>query len=771
MRNIENKNSDWFFYKGEQTITQVNEHYSEWENIDLPHTWNAIDGNNGFDYYRGVGWYVKEVHFSEMERNNQQFIEFLGANSVTELYVNNQYVGQHKGGYATFRFDITEYLTFGATNLIQVKVDNAEYQEVYPLRADFTFYGGIYRDVNLISVNPLHIDLEDFGSSGVYIQQEEVTKELAELTIKTRLKNKTNTSHKVRVWYEILNTQDQLVTYGAQEVLFDETQEGTSIAFDLAIKNPHLWNGKRDPYLYSLHIKLQQFNDTIDEVRIPFGVRYFSVDPEEGFYLNGESLRLNGVSRHQDKMTKGWAISKEDQRQDMELIKEIGATSIRLAHYQHDGYFYDLCDQAGMIVWAEIPFITEVSKSDTPQENAEQQLIELIRQNFNHPAICFWGVQNEIQIDHVSDKTAREIVKNLIEIAKKEDPTRLTTMANVLTVSDTDEYNYLTDIIGYNKYYGWYMGKAEDFAGWIDGYHETNPQTALAISEYGAEGIVEYHNDHPQVNDYSEEYHALFHEKVWSIFSKRKFLWATYVWNMFDFGANVRDEGGVKGRNNKGLVTFDRKIKKDAFYMYKAHWSDQPFIHIASKRYVERASQTINLVIYTNCQEVEVFLNDQSVGTYQAENKKVTIPDIQLNGEHNQFSVQALNQSETIQDTAYFHQVSEPFKAYELEDDRAGENVENWFEIPEIDESQPLVEVEITDDVYSSRDSVETLMNNEQTRVCMVETLGDLTQIPMYGMMKNMTLDVLMEMDSEGKNFSKARVNKLNQSLTKIKKV
>lgn len=769
LRTTTNLNANWKYKKNNLSISEVKNTFNEWIEINLPHTWNAIDGSNGNDYYRGVSWYVKELIISEDEIENRLFIEFEGSNSVTDVYVNDIHVGQHKGGYATFRFDITEQLFFGEKNNIAVKVDNAEYPEIYPLRADFTFYGGIYRDVNLISVNPLHFDLEDYGSSGIYIEQRDVTEKLAVLNITTKLKSKHIQKQKARLWIEVLNDQGQVITYQGKEVTIEKKQD--TIETEVNLDNPILWSGQDSPYLYYLKVSLQQNNDTIDQLTIPFGVRYFKVDPEEGFFLNGKHLSLNGVSRHQDRKDKGWAISKENHREDMELIKEIGATSIRLAHYQHDPYFYDLCDQEGMIVWAEIPFITEVSRAENPEENAKQQLVELIRQNYNHPSIFFWGIQNEIQIDYGNDEVARKIVKNLNKLAKEEDSTRLTTMANVLTVQDTDEYNYITDIIGFNKYYGWYMGKPEEFAEWIDQYHEINPNTPLSISEYGAEGIIEYHSNDPKVKDYTEEYHALFHEKVWDIFSKRNFLWATYVWNMFDFGANIRDEGGVKGRNNKGLITYDRQVKKDAFYMYKAHWSNEPFVHITGKRYIERSGDTISIKLYTNCDEVTLTVNNEEVETIKVENKIIEFKDISIKADMNLVEVTAIKEEKTFKDEAYFIKVTDEPEYYKAPVDNVGENVQNWFEIPEIDESEENVEVIIPEGVYSSRDTLEELMSVEEARQVVIEVMGDLTVIPMYGMMKNMTVDTLAKMDQESAMFNKARINKLNENLTKIQKL
>ncbi|MEH7095866.1 glycoside hydrolase family 2 TIM barrel-domain containing protein [Neobacillus vireti] len=508
------------------------------------------------------------------------------------------------------------------------------------------------------------------------------------------------------------------------------------------------------------------FNDTLDALTIPFGVRYFHVDPEKGFFLNGEPLRLNGVSRHQDRKDMGWAITKKEHLEDMELIKEVGATSIRLAHYQHDQFFYELCDQEGLVIWAEIPFISVMSKHELEGINAKQQMTELIRQNFNHPSIMFWGIQNEIQISGERPEL-RRLVNELNELTKKEDPTRLTTMANVMFVPDKDEYNYVTDVVGYNKYYGWYQGKAEDFADWLDGFHQTNPQVALGISEYGAEGILQYHTNHPQVKDYSEEYHALYHEKVWGIFSKRPYLWSTYVWNMFDFGANIRDEGGVQGRNNKGLITYDRKIKKDAFYMYKANWSDEKFVHITSKRYVERMDDQITIKVYSNCDKLTLYVNGKEIGTKTSDNHVFIFENVGLAEGMTEIKVTSNQDGVILEDTARFTKVAQPNPSYEAPEEDKGGVVGNWFQMPDIEDVE-VEEIEITDDVYSTRDTFKALMENEETKTILEKYLGNFTEHPMYGMAAGMQVDFIASMAPE--QFTDKMIYTLNKELTKVQK-
>ncbi|PGV49583.1 glycoside hydrolase family 2 protein [Bacillus sp. AFS037270] len=766
MRKVLNINSDWkFLRQDEENASAINFNTENWQEVQVPHTWNAIDGANGFDYYKGACWYRKEFVLDALEQGNRVYIEFNGSNSITDVYVNGHHLGQHRGGYSIFRFDITNVVDFGKKNILSVKVDNTVVDDVYPQMADFTFYGGIYRDVNLVIANSIHFDLLDYGSKGVYVIQENVSNERAALTVKSKIVNDLDVEKKVRVWADILDANGKNVAYGAKDV-FLAAGETKEVEIPVTIENPTLWNGKKNPYLYETKISLVSFNDILDEITIPFGVRYFHVDPENGFFLNGEPLRLNGVSRHQDRKDMGWAITKKEHLEDMELIKEVGATSIRLAHYQHDQFFYELCDQEGMVIWAEIPFISVMSKHELGGINAKQQMTELIRQNFNHPSIMFWGIQNEIQISGERPEL-RRLVNELNELTKKEDPTRLTTMANVMFVPDKDEYNYVTDVVGYNKYYGWYQGKAEDFADWLDGFHQTNPRVSLGISEYGAEGILQYHTNHPQVKDYSEEYHALYHEKVWGIFSKRPYLWSTYVWNMFDFGANIRDEGGVQGRNNKGLITYDRRIKKDAFYMYKANWSDEKFVHITSKRYIERADKRITIKVYSNCEELTLYTNGKEIGTKTSDNRVFIFENVELEEGITEIKVTSNQDGVILEDTARFMKVAEPNPSYEAPEEDKGGVVGNWFQMPDIEDVE-VEEIEITDDVYSTRDTFKALMENEETKAILEKYLGNFTEHPMYGMAAGMQIDFIASMAPE--QFTDKMMYTLNKELTKVQK-
>ncbi|GFZ33126.1 beta-galactosidase [Clostridium zeae] len=766
MRRVININDNWKFIK-QHNEQLMNKEYNDenWEPVNLPHTWNAIDGANGCDFYKGTCWYRKEFSVDALSEGNKVFIEFEGSNSITDVYVNGKHLGQHRGGYSTFRFDITDAVEYGGRNILAVKVDNTVVDDVYPQMADFTFYGGIYRDVNIIITNNVHFDLMDYGSKGIYIVQQDVTKERASLVIKSKLVNSNDEEKKVRLWVDICDSEGKIVTYAAKEVIIP-AGETKKVDMPVIIEKAILWNGRKNPYLYEAKVSMTSYNDRVDEVSIPFGVRYFKVDAEKGFFLNGEHLALKGVSRHQDRKDMGWAITEADQIEDMELIKEIGATSIRLAHYQHSQFFYDLCDREGMVVWAEIPFISTMSKEELEGINAKQQMIELIRQNFNHPSIMFWGIQNEIQIGGERPEV-RKLVKELNELTKKEDPTRLSTMANVAFVGENDEFNYITDILGYNQYFGWYSGKAEDFSEWIDNYHKINPNVALCISEYGAEGIVQYHSSNPEVKDYTEEYHSLLHEKVWSIFKDRPFLWATYVWNMFDFGANIRDEGGVKGRNNKGLVTYDRKIKKDAFYMYKAHWSDEKFVHITSKRFVDRAEDKINLKVYSNCDSLTIYINGKEQETKTNCDKVFIFENVALNDGINSVKVVGDSSGIVLEDSAIFNKVNENNKSYEAPVGDKGKSAENWFQMPDLSDVE-IEAIEISDDVYSTSCTFGELIKNEEAKAVLRKYLGKLDEHPSFAMTMGMTIDKISTLAKEIYNEKMMYI--LNRDLSKIKK-
>ncbi len=600
MREIISLNSKWAFSK---KATEVPAKVPMlWGKVDLPHSWNNVDGQDGGgDYHRGTCYYVKEVAKKDLPVAAKYYLEIQGANSSADVYVNGEKLASHDGGYSTWRVDLTASLK--DKNVIAIAVDNGENDRVYPQMADFTFYGGLYRNVNLIAVAESHFDLENFGGPGIKVTPIVEGKD-AKVTVEAPVVNGKEGQ-----------TLSFVLTDGEGKVVAECTGAVADGKAELMIENVHLWHGRKDPYLYTAKVQLLEAGQVVDEVSSRFGCRTFVIDPEKGFILNGESYPLRGVSRHQDRWGVGNALLPEHHREDMDLICEVGATTIRLAHYQHDQYFYDLCDERGMVVWAEIPYISK--HMPTGRENTISQMKELVIQNYNHPSIVVWGLSNEITINGSTD----DLIENhniLNDMVHEMDATRLTTIACVSMCDIDDPYVQIPDVVSYNHYFGWYGGDTSMNGPWFDDFHAKYPNIPIGCSEYGCEAL-NWHTSNPVQGDYTEEYQAYYHEELIKQLFTRPYLWATHVWNMFDFGADARNEGGENGQNHKGLVTFDRKYKKDSFYAYKAWLSDEPFVHICGKRYVDRVEDVTKVTVYSNLPEVELFVNGESLGKQTSE--------------------------------------------------------------------------------------------------------------------------------------------------------
>ena len=598
MRTIINFNSQWVFAKDMAEIPS--EFPSQWEAVTLPHTWNALDGQDGgADYFRGICCYARAFTKAELPQADRYYLEINGANSSADIYLNGKHLAQHHGGYSTWRVDLTD--TLEENNLLAITVDNAPNRKVYPQVADFTFYGGLYRDVRMICVAESHFDLDYYGGPGIKVTP--VMEESdAKVSVEVFL---TNPRPGRELRYTLLNADGKSIA----------TYEGSSLKVNFRIKKPHLWNGRKDPYLYTCRAELLEGDQVLDTVSTRFGCRSYAIDPERGFLLNGEEYPLRGVSRHQDRLGLGNALLPEHHKEDMDLICEVGATTIRLAHYQHDQYFYDLCDERGLVIWAEIPYIS--NHMPTGRENTISQMKELIVQNYNHPSIVVWGLSNEISMNGAGDKDLLENHRILNDLCHDMDKTRLTTMAVLSMCSMDEEYVRIPDTVSYNHYFGWYGGDTSMNGPWFDKFHAKYPNQPIGCSEYGCEAL-NWHTSDPRQGDYTEEYQAYYHEELIRQLFTRKYLWATHVWNMFDFGADARAEGGENGQNHKGLVTFDRKYKKDSFYAYKAWLSDEPFVHICGKRYVDRVEDTTRVTVYSNLPSVELFANGVSLGSKEA---------------------------------------------------------------------------------------------------------------------------------------------------------
>ena len=594
MRTVVNFNTKWAFSKEADAVPQTMP--ERWYWVNLPHTWNAIDGQDGGnDLYRGTAYYAKTLEKMDLPKAEQYYLELRGANSSATVYVNGKKMASHDGGYSTWRVNITDVLEMN--NLFVIEVDNAPNKTVYPQNADFTFYGGLYRDVNIIAVSESHFDLDYYGGPGIKVTPE-VTGADAKVEVEVFVTNK---------------KEDQKIAYKVKDaegnVVAETVSDDTKVVFD--IKDVTLWHGRKNPYLYTAEAVIVAGDEVLDNVSARFGCRTYKIDPENGFILNGEEYPLRGVSRHQDRWGIGNALLPEHHEEDIEYIYEMGATTIRLAHYQHDQYFYDLCDEKGFVIWAEIPYIS--THMPTGRENTISQMKELIIQNYNHPCIVVWGLSNEITMGGKSDEDLLENHNILNDMCHEMDPTRLTTMACVSMCSMDDPYVQIPDTVSYNHYFGWYGGNTSMNGPWFDAFHAKYPNIPIGCSEYGCEAL-NWHTSNPDQGDYTEEYQAYYHEELIKQLFTRKYMWATHVWNMFDFGADSRNEGGENGQNHKGLMTFDRKYKKDSFYAYKAWLSDDPFVHICGKRYVDRVEDVTKVTVYSNLPEVELFANGESLG-------------------------------------------------------------------------------------------------------------------------------------------------------------
>lgn len=596
--------------------------------IDLPHTWNAVDGQDGGnDYYRGTCIYEKNFSKPMYGEDECVYLQFHGVNASAKVFVNGKEICTHDNGYSTFRADITDILE--EKNALRVEVDNSANDRVYPQKADFTFYGGIYRDVEILTVNRSHFDLDYYGSYGI-----KVDTKVEETTGKIFVTACTSGADRalVQTLFRLLNAKGVVVA--EKEGIWQERKHAQHTGAEeenpdvppakkeryqavLEVSDPHLWNGVKDPYLYTLQAFLKKDGEVLDTVECKCGIRTISVQPDKGFFLNGKSYPLRGVSRHQDWKGIGNAISCEQMEQDMELIREVGANTIRLAHYQHSQYFYDLCDKYGMVVWAEIPYIS--AHMPAGRENTFFQMKELIVQNYNHPCIVTWGLSNEITISGKHRKDMLDNHRKLQAFVKKEDPGRPTTLACYAMCSPFHPVTKISDIVAWNLYLGWYVPGLFLNDLFFKFYHLKYPKRCLGYSEYGAEGMPNLHSAHPRRGDHTEEYQAKYHEYMLECFQRYPFLWATYVWNMFDFAADARNQGGEPGMNHKGLVTFDRRIKKDSFYIYKAWWSEEPFVHLSGKRYVYRREKRSKVTVYSNQKEVSLYNNGKLVGTKRGE--------------------------------------------------------------------------------------------------------------------------------------------------------
>ena len=748
MREIISLNENWTlsFPKGERPTEQVT----------LPHTWNAVDGMDGNgSYLRTTGVYTRT--FTQPKQplaGGRTYVEVLAAALAATVKVNGQVATTHEGGFSIFRADVTD-LCHEGDNELTIEVSNEDTPSMYPASADFTFYGGLYRGVNLISVPNAHFDLDYYGGPGIMVTPVPTEDGGANFTIKSFV---TNPADDLTVLYSI---EDCFGREVASAVRGSAETEVT-----IYVPDAQLWS-MDEPNLYTVTATLQRNNEAVDEICANVGVRSFKVTPNEGFSINGVPTPLRGVSRHQDRVFEGNALTAEEHYDDAMLIKELGANTIRLAHYQHSQDFYDACDEIGFAVWAEIPFISVFKKGEGAHKHVMEEMKELIIQNYNHPSIMFWGISNEILIGGISQELV-DTHHDLEKLCKELDPTRLTTIAHVSTTPVNGPMHHITDLESYNHYFGWYGGKMEQNGPWLDKFHADHPDICIGVSEYGCEGIINWHSNTPECKDYTEEYQALYHEHMAQVFEDRPWVWASHVWNMFDFGCAARNEGGVSGRNNKGLVTMDRKTKKDSYFVYQAYWTQTPMVHIAGRRHAQRAGETTEIKVYSNQDTVVLYVNGKEVGQQTAH--RVFKFNVALEEGFNTILAVAGD----VKDSITLEKVEKEPDYYTLpEFNERQEGVANWFKQVgslDLDLKAPM---EFPEGYYSIKDNMEEVSKSPEAFALVAKVVKLTTNFDvkpgsgMWDMLKTMSPENLGNVMALPDGF----LESLNAQLIKIKKV
>lgn len=745
MRNVMELKDNWMFVKEAENAADAAS--KKGTAVSLPHTWNAVDGQDGGnDYHRGTCWYVTKFQKPELEAGSQVYVEFLGASVIADVYLNGEAVAHHEGGYSTFRVNLTDKLQ--EENVLAVALNNADNNYVYPQKADFTFYGGLYRMVNLIVVPESHFELDYAGGNGIAVTP---TVECDENRVPTG-----KASVKVETW--VTGNADSVVI----TITGEESESKTVSVVDghaeatFELEHVHLWDGVDDPYLY--HAKAELSSG--DVIETTFGCRSFYTDPEKGFVLNGRVYPLRGVSRHQDRTGAGNALSYEMHKEDMEIIKEIGANTIRLAHYQHAQEFYDLCDEYGMVVWAEIPYIT--MHMPNGRANTLSQMEELVVQNYNHPSIVCWGLSNEITAATPVDEDLLENHRLLNDLCHKLDKTRFTTMANVFMQETDSPLLEIPDVNSYNLYFGWYLGELEQNDEFFDEYHAKYPDRCIGFSEYGADANPQYQSTNPTHGDYSETYQTVYHEHMLKMIEERPYLWATHVWNMFDFAADGRDEGGKHGVNQKGLVTMDRKLKKDAFYLYKAYWNkEDAFVHICGSRYVDRKEDTTEVKVYSNQTTVSLYVDGTLLETQDG--SRIFRFAVPMTGEH-----EIVAKAGAEEDSIHIRKVEEANPDYVMGEIK---DVINWFD------DEPY-----KPECYSIKDKMSEIKASPKAGAILAELMaqapgaesrGDVAESVkdnpnLVRMMGRMTLESMLGHMKD--SITEEQVKGLNRMLQQIKK-
>lgn len=753
---------NWIFIKDEKK-NFIREEILNGEIIVLPHCFNDVDGQSGDGMFKGNCCYQKKVIMKQEELSQFHYLEIGAASLVSEVYINGVMAGNSRCGFSMFRVFLNPYLKAGE-NLISISVDNSLKEEVYPLMADFSFYGGLYREVKWITVGYLHFEMLDQSRDGVYLTQERIDDHNFKLKVSGTIINEFSERADGEVVVTLLDKNRNLVWSEKEPYTVVDKAKWEAAG---VIESPHLWQGIDDPYLYEVHIELRsQAYEILDERILEIGFRTIIVTPDKGVFLNGKSIKFNGISRHQDFAGVGNAVTKEQMELDLKLIQEIGANTIRLSHYQHHDYFYTLCDRAGLLVWAEIPFISVPTTKDKANKNVKEQLECLVKQAYNHSSIYCWGVQNEITIAIENDQIYN-LVRELAQLAKKLDTSRLIAQANIHSVANESKLNEITDIVGYNLYYGWYYKEIKDLGSRLDNFHKVRPNIPVMVTEYGVDTNPKYHSYYPTAKDYTEEYQLLFHDNALKTFQERDFVLGGYVWAMFDFGSEIRNEGGVKGKNQKGLVTIDRKLKKDTFYLYKAYWSKEKFVRLAGSRFENRHEELNDIVILTNVSHNKLYVNNVLAAEVNHSQAMKTIQSVPLNSGKNKICVEAIDvDGKVYKDEMTLNSVKNKDSSYEIPKVEESKHVKNWFQ--EFDLSN-VQEIAINEGYYSTFDTIEELYKNEETKVIFKKYFGVVAESPQMQAMRG-----LMTIDSMSRrsrfNMPKELLAVINSELNEIKK-
>lgn len=651
-------NDHWKFTKNEINISSASQEPT-WTKVELPHTWNGQDGQDGGDdYYRGVGWYMRDLRIEKNDIHQCLYLRFGAANYATEVFLNGVSVGTHFGGYTAFAFDITPYVRYGASNQLLVKVSNAAELPIPPLSADFTFFGGLIRGVELIKKDKVHITAEDYGSQAVYIRQDKVTDAEAALSFTAKVRNTEKKSQKATVSFLIKDCNGTVVDEQRQESVIPS---GATVSVTQAfhIDHPHLWNGKKDPYLYAAEVSVQVGTKRTDHCVLPLGIRYYSVDPDKGFFLNGQSYPLRGVSLHEERKEKGNAVSNAERKEDIDRIVDMGGNYIRLSHYQHGDFTYHYLDSLGIICWTETPVINQIKDTEEFAVNCENGLRSLIRQLYNHPSVVVWGVSNEI--NYRKGPNPVPLIERLNQLVHQEDPTRLSTLAAMFSERPT---NFITDVYSNNRYDGWYYNKVEEIGTFADKLHEKYPQRCIGFSEYGAGAHPYQHQEGKGTPDIDEHWHpegfqTYFHEGYLKAIQQRPYLWSTSIWAAYDFASDSRNEGNQLGINDKGLITHDRQIKKDAYYFYKVNWNPTPMVYICERRFMKRNQPETVIKLYSNCEKVALKLNGEDTLLEKGENNIYLSGEITLKPGKNVIEAIACQGDRQLTDRIIWYYLSE----------------------------------------------------------------------------------------------------------------